>query len=124
MYRDRQEYHTDRTLHMMECTGTYITGERNVQGTDITSKSQLKLAYTGSFNFGKGHSLTHSLRQSDIVDYRAAYFAAKNPVYFCRASMSSHGTCAGELSTKCEGNVASLDKQHKNVLSTQKKIYI
>ena len=60
MYRDRQEYHTDRTLHMMECTGTYITGERNVQGTDITSKSQLKLAYTGSFNFGKGHSLTHS----------------------------------------------------------------
>ena len=28
--------------------------------------------------FNDRHSLTHSLRQSDIVDYRAAYFAAKN----------------------------------------------
>ena len=64
MYRDRQEYHTDRTLHMMECTGTDITGEWNVQGTDITSESKLKLAYTGSFNFGQGHSLTHSAPQT------------------------------------------------------------
>jgi len=30
------------------------------------------------FNFVQGHSLTHYDRQSDIVDYRAAYFAAKN----------------------------------------------
>ena len=63
MYRDR-EYHTDRTLHMMECTGTDITGEWNVQGTDITREIKLKLAYTGSFNFGQGHSLTQPAPQT------------------------------------------------------------
>ena len=31
-----------------------------------------------NFNFGQGYTPTHSLRQSDILDYRAAYFAAKN----------------------------------------------
>ena len=34
------------------------------------------------FNFVQGHSLTHYDRQSDIVDYRAAYFAAKNFEYY------------------------------------------
>ena len=60
MYRDRQEFHTDRISHMMECTGTDITGERNAQGTDITSVSKLKLACTGNVNFGQGHSLSPS----------------------------------------------------------------
>ena len=52
------EYHTDGTLHS--------TG--NVQG-----QTHIKI----NFNFVQGHSDTHSDRQSDIVDYRAAYFAAK-----------------------------------------------
>ena len=54
-----------------------ITCERNVQGTDITSEGKLKLAFTDSSQLW---SLTASqpLRQSDNVDYRAAYFAAKN----------------------------------------------
>ena len=42
---------------------------RNVQG-----QTHIK----DNFNFVQGHSLTHYDRQSDIVDYRAAYFAAKN----------------------------------------------
>ena len=33
------------------------------------------------FNFVQGHSLTHYDRQSDIVDYRAAYFAAKKFIF-------------------------------------------
>ena len=38
----------------------------------------LKMNIKVKFNFVQGHSLTHYDRQSDIVDYRAAYFAAKN----------------------------------------------
>ena len=53
------EYHTDGTLHS--------TG--NVQG-----QTHIK----NNFNFVQGHSDTQTLRQSDIADYRAAYFAAKN----------------------------------------------
>ena len=37
----------------------------------------LKMNIKVKFNFVQGHSLTHYDRQSDIVDYRAAYFAAK-----------------------------------------------
>ena len=48
-------YHTDRIF----CLG------RNVQGQTLIKNN---------FNFVND---THSLRQSDIVDYRAAYFAAK-----------------------------------------------
>ena len=59
------------------CTWTDITHERNVQGTDITSNSKLKLAHTGCFQLWS-MTAPPSLRQSDIVDYRAAYFAAKN----------------------------------------------
>ena len=40
--------------------------------------SKLNLAYRENFNFVQWHSDTHSDGQSDIVDYRAAYFAAKN----------------------------------------------
>ena len=53
------KYHTDRKLHS--------TG--NVQG-----QTHIKI----NFNFVQGHSD----RQSDIVDYRAAYFAAKKWVFF------------------------------------------
>ena len=38
------------------------------------------------FNFVQGHSLTHYDRQSDIVDYRAAYFAAKNIDIFTKCT--------------------------------------
>ena len=50
------------------------------QGTDISSdwNVQGQTHIKDNFNFVQGHSLTHYDRQSDIVDYRAAYFAAKN----------------------------------------------
>ena len=57
------------------------------------------------------HTSGHWLVVNELS--RKSMTGVKNPVYFCRASMSSHGTCAGELSTNCEGKVASLDKQQK-----------
>ena len=53
---------------------------------------------------------THSLRQSDIVDYRAAYFAAKNCAvkskYFKTEMTSTFGTLFLESRNvnECEGS--------------------
>ncbi len=40
-------------------------------------ESKLKLPNTEIFQLGQGQQPTTPLRQSDFVDYRAAYFAAK-----------------------------------------------
>ena len=54
---DRQKYHTDRTLHI-----------RNVQGTEII------IHMNNEWKFHK----SHTVKQSQIVAYLAATFAAKN----------------------------------------------
>ena len=66
----------DRHYKCEECTWTDITSERNVHGTDITSW-MLDLAYTENFQLWS-MTILSVLRQSNIVDYRAAYFTAKN----------------------------------------------
>ena len=74
-----------------ECTWTDITSERNGHGRTLLvrgmyrgqtlqvrcDESKLKLTNTDNFQLWS-MTPTHSDRQSDIVDYRAAYFAAKN----------------------------------------------
>ena len=65
------------------------------------------------------HTSGHWLVVNELS--RKSMTGVKNPVYFCRASMSSHGTCAGELSTNCEGKLASLDKQQQKSCQHTKK---
>ena len=76
-------------VYREECTGTDITHqsvlynnrishwqnilcEKECTGTDTCKRIISTLSMTDT------HSITHSLRKSDIVDYRAALFAANN----------------------------------------------
>ena len=61
MYCTTIEYHTNGTLVVIqECTGTDTYKVESLISTLFNNR--------------------HSLRQSDIVDYRAAYFAAKKMI--------------------------------------------
>ena len=87
---DRQEYHTDGTLHMSE----------NVQGTDrnitLTEhytwvgmyRDRQSNEYKREFHNWPFHTNTHTHTQSQIVAYWAATFAAKNLVQLLTSSLS------------------------------------
>ena len=79
MYRNVQEQ--EQTLHMIQnVQGQTLDMIRNVHGQTLHMIRNVQGQTLHMIRNVQGQlcsrTLTHSLRQSNIVDYRAAYFAA------------------------------------------------